>query len=103
MKTNAPIYPTIILPGPVCAAYSITVSSTTTTWAGNDITKSVTFRGDGSGQVQVTEYLQDNYSDWHAYLGEIISINYGKGPLRYFLSEQFGEFFLVSVAGWRAS
>lgn len=72
-------YPTILLPGPIMAGYTVTISSSTS-WAGNDISKSVTLQGDGAGQSQVVKYLQDNYSDWHAYLGEEISVDYGKGP-----------------------
>lgn len=95
-------YPTILLPGPVQAAYTVMISSSTSTWAGDDISKSVTLQGDGSGLAQVVQHLQDNYSNWHFYLGEEISVDYGKGPIRYYLNEEFGSFSLVSVAGWHA-
>jgi hypothetical protein len=83
----------IFLPGPVVAAYTVTVTGRTNDYAGRDIEVEQSFAGDGRGEAQVIEAMNDDYSRWYPLVGEEITIDYGRGSIKRVLAERFGELF----------
>lgn len=81
----------ILLPGPAIGSHTTTVSAPTNDHRGRVARKSAKFPGDGRGVVQIEEYLNAHYADWHKFLGCEIRVDWcGKGASAYVLEESWG-------------